>query len=236
MYRVLFTQLLPVCLLTPHRHLRQCRKRIQALEAAWRKYLPNINVDAAIEEMSNVDSSTSAHQSLARDGAGQCTTILPGSGPLPQFGETEESLTPAEGHNPPESEEADNLDWDESANSASVSDGIGSLSDTQRGIGYMGPQSGNALLKNLQSVHMHLFPLQEAEMVPCLTESTLAENVLQSSSYSESCISWYFGLYNCAYPILHEGYFRAQCIGMLALWDPGLLSNLLFIGYFRCTS
>ncbi|KAE8306331.1 fungal-specific transcription factor domain-containing protein [Aspergillus transmontanensis] len=195
------------------KRLRQYRKRIQALEAAWQKYLPNINVFAVVEEMSNLDHSATACQGLSRDAEGEYTPFTPSSRPLAQPSEAEESLAPAE---KPDLEDADTLEWDESADSTSVNDGIGSLSVTQHDIGYMGPQSGNALLKNLQSLHMHLFPLQEAEMTfPGQAKSTLAEDVLQSSSYSESCIDWYFGLYNCAYPVLHEGYFRAQCIGVL---------------------
>lgn len=185
------------------------------MEAAWRKYLPNINVDAALEEMSNSAHSPFTNQALPRDAESECTLFTTSSRPIAQTSEAEESFAPAE---KPDLEDADTLDWDESSDSTSVNDGIGSLSVTQRGIGYMGPQSGNALLKNLQSLHMHLFPLQEAEMAfPGQDKSTLAEDVLQSSSYSDSCIDWYFELYNCAYPILHEGYFRAQCIGTLVL-------------------
>ncbi|KAJ6086252.1 hypothetical protein N7486_010533 [Penicillium sp. IBT 16267x] len=204
----------PVINASTEKALRQCRKRIQALEAAWQKYLPDVNVDAVMENMSNLDHPSSAYHEFARDAEGEYVPFT--SGPLGQPWETEESLPPAENPKGPDSEDADTLEWDESTGSASVNDGIGSLSATRRGIGYMGPQSGNALLKNLQSIDMHLFPLQEAEMTfPSQAKSTLAEDVLQSSSYSESCIAWYFGLYNCAYPILHEEYFRAQCIGVL---------------------
>lgn len=170
--------------------------------------------------MNNTGQSASAKHGLAKDTECEYRASAPTSRPLGQPSEAE-LLTPAEKSKYPDLEDADTLEWDESADLTSVNDGIGSLSVTQRGIGYMGPQSGNALLKNLQSLHMHLFPLEEAEMaLPGQSNSSLADDVLQSSSYSESCIDWYFGLYNCAYPILHEGYFRAQCIGMLLLSDP----------------
>ena len=70
---------------------------------------------------------------------------------------------PAEEHDEVESEQADSLDWDESAGFASAGDGIGSLSMSRRGVGYMGPQSGNALLKNLQSIYTLMFPSPEPE-------------------------------------------------------------------------
>jgi hypothetical protein len=187
------------------------------LEAAWQKHLPYINIETAIQEMSNADHS---HQDLSIDPESESMSSTQGLRHLNQFSAMEEPLSPIETPRYYESEEADTFEWDESTDCTPMHDGIGSLSVTRRGIGYMGPQSGNALLKNLQSIHMHLFPLQESEMIlPSQPEPTIAEGFLQSSSFSECCIDWYFELYNCAYPILHEGYFRAQCIGIVVLSD-----------------
>jgi transcriptional regulatory protein GAL4 len=92
----------------------------------------------------------------------------------------------------------------------------------------MGPQSGNPLLKYLQSINMLLLPSPETETTwQKSPKPSIAENVLQSSFYSDRCIDWYFRYYNYAYPILHEGCFRAQCMGMIALFDLRLLRNLL---------
>lgn len=137
---------------------------------------------------------------------------------------------PAEEHDEVESEQADSLDWDESAGFASAGDGIGSLSMSRRGVGYMGPQSGNALLKNLQSIYTLMFPSPESETaVQNPIKPNIAEDVLQSARFSDCCIEWYFKYYNCAYPVLHEGYFRAQCMGLFIFRNPHLLPNFSFI-------
>lgn len=112
-----------------------------------------------------------------------------------------------------EYEDADTLDWDESVDVAGAADGIGSLSMDWKGIGYMGPQTGNTLLKKLQSISLMYFPVNDDLSLQQSPLPEMPNHVLGSPHFTTQCIDWYFRYYHCAYPILHEGYFRAQLMG-----------------------
>ncbi len=107
---------------------------------------------------------------------------------------------------------AESLEWDESSGLAVTADGIGSLSLNHRGTGYMGPQSGNALLRTLQASSMLLRTTntQPSQLSP---EPEFSEHIIQSPAFCNQCLDYYFKYYNTAYPILHEAYFRAQYSG-----------------------
>lgn len=107
------------------------------------------------------------------------------------------------------------LEWDESPSVVSVADGIGSLSFQTRGTGYMGPQSGNALLRSLQPFYGSLHTTHDVDAAYWDTDAQLGEQTLRSSAFSSRCVDAYFKYYHHAYPVLHEGEFRAQWMGVL---------------------
>lgn len=113
-----------------------------------------------------------------------------------------------------EYEGADTLDWDESSDVAGAADGIGSLSVSSKGIGYMGPQSGNALLRKLQSISILYFTHYDDLTPQQSPQPSIPDHVLKSKQFTNQCVEWYFQFYHRAYPILHEGHFRAQLMGM----------------------
>ena len=117
---------------------------------------------------------------------------------------------------PPDSEyeDAETLDWDESVDTIAKTDGIGSLSTKWKGIGYMGPQTGNTLLRKLQSISVLYLSPEDDMSLEQSVQTELPDHVLKSSLFSDQCINWYFTYFHCAYPILHEGYFRAQLMGI----------------------
>lgn len=112
-----------------------------------------------------------------------------------------------------EYEGADTLDWDESSDVAAAADGIGSLSVSSKGIGYMGPQSGNALLRKLQSISILYFTPYDDLTPQQSPQPSIPDHVLKSKQFTNQCVEWYFQHYHRAYPILHEGHFRAQLMG-----------------------
>lgn len=110
-------------------------------------------------------------------------------------------------------EGADALEWDESTELTLTADGIGSLSLDQTGTGYMGPQSGNALLRTLQRSSMLLRSPNNAQVPALSPEPQISAQVILSTTFESKCLDYYFRYFNNAYPILHEGYFRAQYSG-----------------------
>jgi transcriptional regulatory protein GAL4 len=189
------------------------------LEAAWRRFVPSVGLAYALDA---VQSQSRTSSPFGSDEAGVS--------PEPTSNTRGSSLSNAWGGDAPhlnsaierESEKADTLEWDESTEFDSITDGIGSLSVDPKGTGYMGPQSGNALLRYLSSIAA-FFPVPDDDRGSQLetinsAESATSRELAASSTFTNSCIDWYFKFFHSAYPILHEGFFRAQFVGK----DAGL--------------
>ncbi|KZL77997.1 C6 transcription factor [Colletotrichum tofieldiae] len=78
----------------------------------------------------------------------------------------------------------------------------------------MGPQSGNALLRHLHSV-VHFLSEGESDVdfssFPAVrVTSSNTRDFLRSTAFRNQCVDWYFQHFHKAYPLLHEGLFRAQ--------------------------
>ena len=110
-----------------------------------------------------------------------------------------------------EDESADVFEWDESADTPSATDGFGSLSLRSAGTGYMGPQSGNAILRKLQSIRGS--PIVEDAVVADDNHHVgVAATTLTATWFMNDCVDNYFKYYHPAYPLLHEGVFRGQIL------------------------
>lgn len=77
----------------------------------------------------------------------------------------------------------------------------------------MGPQSGTSLLRTLQKSSMLLRPSNGLRVPTLSPEPQLSPQAVLSTTFRDSCVDYYFRYFNNAYPILHEGYFRAQYSG-----------------------
>lgn len=110
------------------------------------------------------------------------------------------------------------LEWDESSDMTAVADGIGSLTVHERASGYMGPQSGTALLRYLHSVSNFLAKdgsdWARSPLPPPAQNVCALQGQLPSSAFQRQYLDWYFEYFHTAYPLLHEGCFRAQYMGM----------------------
>jgi transcriptional regulatory protein GAL4 len=222
------------------RQLRDARKQVQLLKAAWRRFVPHIDLAQAVhtvETQTTPDSST-----LVQEGFDHATTITaetPGP-PEDGAGESSQNIIAPYSNADQEDEKWDTLEWNEIRSLRISSDGIGSLTVDPKGSGYMGPQSGNSLLRYLQSI-ANFFP--EADDAHDGDRDELgapglltAREPPSSHMFTQSCIDWYFKHFHSAYPILHEGYFRAQNMGVIAKSQDGswpLLFNIvLALGAF----
>lgn len=191
------------------------------MEAAWKRFMPDLDISLAIHTLETENQAAAETVTNAEAAELRHHATLPNAAPPPVH---ISSARKSQGLDhfrfasiDAELEQADALEWDESSDLAQTADGIGSLSLDRKGIGYMGPQSGNALLRSLQSSSILLST--GALVIPVSSEPGIEAHVLQSSNFRDKCVEHYFQYFNCAYPILHEGYFRAQYSGMV----PGLL-------------
>lgn len=118
----------------------------------------------------------------------------------------------------PEFETVEALEWDETLDLGAITDGMGSLAIHKKASGYMGPQSGTALLRYLQSVGNFLSEdgCADGSFSSLYTNPTVSEELsskVSSSSFRARCLDWYFTHFHKAYPLIHEGTFRAMLMG-----------------------
>ncbi|KAH1740735.1 hypothetical protein KXW50_007444 [Aspergillus fumigatus] len=130
---------------------------------------------------------------------------------------------------------AEDYEFDESQDFDNSIDGMGFLTADPHKAGYTGPQSGIAALKFLQALPLHL-PLDHMRTPSCLDGDESLEVSAQAAETVSRYIDDYFSLYHPAYPILHEGTFRARVSGALAKprdgsW-PLLYNTVAAIGAF----
>ena len=187
-------------------------ERCRLLEAAWARYLPQVPLETAIDAIRQQSSNTHEFESAPSDAS-------PEQNQIPSPEQLEVARDPGDSSakvdQEPEIEQLTSYEWDESADLASLADGIGSLSLHPKGVGYMGPQSGNALLRSLQPFYGSLLTTDDEYASYWNTDAQLGEQTLKSSAFSSRCVDAYFKYYHHAYPILHEGEFRAQWMGVL---------------------
>ena len=115
----------------------------------------------------------------------------------------------------PEPDNAEDYEFDESQDLGNSIDGMGFLTSEAGKAGYTGPQSGIAALKILRSLPSgyHIEDVGAVSLDPTMSDYTAVAG--NSSSSIESHISEYFTYYHPAYPLLHEGLFRARVSGKL---------------------
>lgn len=169
------------------------------MEKAWAAHLPDVKIQDAIQQL----------ESESPDKPRQETPIAlpeaPETSYKPMANEHPVDTSPAEYSN------AEDYEFDESQDFDNSTDGMGSLIMEPGKVGYTGPQSGVAALKFLQTLHLHIpadcgrpLPLDEPD-----TRSTSDASTADVSRY----ITDYFTMYHTAYPVLHEGTFRARVSG-----------------------
>lgn len=170
------------------------------MERAWARQLPTVSLKEAIQNLNTggvaAPVRTESPDMLRHTARHVRTSSL-----------NEQAET-----SPTEFSNAEDYEFDESQDFDNTTDGMGFLVAEPGKAGYMGPQSGVATLKFLQSLHLYV-PMQNYS--PTSIDEPEANNLLEISSTNISrYMDDYFSIYHTAYPILHEGTFRARVSGI----------------------
>ncbi|KAL4921114.1 fungal-specific transcription factor domain-containing protein [Aspergillus aurantiobrunneus] len=200
------------------RRLQESERLVHDMEKAWAAYLPSVDLQEALRTVRLHDDSASVvpkkikhHHDLTHS--------------------TEQPPTSVAEHS-----NAEDYEFDESQDFDNSTDGMGFLTIDPHKAGYTGPQSGVAALKFLQSLPLYI-PLSSFIPASSLDDDDISDfapprKQTEVARYLDN----YFTFYHPAYPILHEGTFRARVSGALAKPHDGswpLLYNIvLAIGAF----
>ncbi|BCR84029.1 putative C6 transcription factor [Aspergillus chevalieri] len=208
---------------TLQRRLHELERVKADMERAWAVYLPSVDLQEALQTIRlQNDSNDPVPADQKRQKHHNDVTHS-----------TEQPPTSFAEHS-----NAEDYEFDESQDFDNSTDGMGFLTVDPHKAGYTGPQSGVAALKFLQSLPLYL-PLSSFTPGSSLDDEeddTSAAAVQRRRAEINRYLDDYFEYYHPAYPILHEGTFRARVSGALAKPRDGswpLLYNIvLAIGAF----
>ncbi|GAD92150.1 C6 transcription factor [Paecilomyces variotii No. 5] len=209
-------------LLSLQRRLHESEQLRKDMERAWSIHLPGVDLQAAIRAVREGTPGDQGDSAANRNDPNRRKLSI-GADHL-----TEQPPT-----NFTEHSNAEDYEFDESQGFDNSIDGMGFLTSDPHKAGYTGPQSGIAALKFLQALPLYL-PLNHVHTPSCLDEDETPEASTRETT--SRYIDDYFYLYHPAYPILHEGTFRARVSGALAKprdgsW-PLLYNTVVAIGAF----
>ncbi|KAL4963225.1 putative C6 transcription factor [Aspergillus stella-maris] len=200
------------------RRLQEYERLVHDMEKAWTVYLPSVDLQEALGNVRLNDDSISV---------------------TPKKNKHHNDLTHST-EQPPTSvaeySNAEDYEFDESQDFDNSTDGMGFLTIDPHKAGYTGPQSGVAALKFLQSLPLYI-PLGSFIPASSLDDDDISDSGMpRSQSEVARYLDDYFTFYHPAYPILHEGTFRARVSGALAKPHDGswplLYNTVLALGAF----
>lgn len=166
------------------------------MERAWAVYLPSVELQEALQTVRQQNDAGPTH--------GRQTHLS--------------EVTHATEQPPAISAEhssAEDYEFDESQDVGNSTDGMGLLTVEPHKAGYMSPQSGTAALKFLHSLPLYL-PLTSFSPTSSLDDDDQdapSGAMQQRRAEVLRYLDDYFASYHPAYPILHEGTFRARVSG-----------------------
>lgn len=223
--------------LRAYRRLQECERQKADMEKAWAVYLPSVDLQEVLRTVRQKQQQQ--QQNNQQDDAIAVVYQRKHHSKQQQHPADMTHSTEQAPTNVVEPSNAEDYEFDESQDFGNFTDGMGFLTVDPRKAGYTGPQSGIAALKFLQSLPLYI-PL--SSFVPT---SSLDDDVSEASASTplgkqtgilSQHLDDYFAFYHPAYPILHEGTFRARVSGALAKPRDGswpLLYNIvLAIGAF----
>lgn len=183
------------------------------MKKAWALHLPNVNLEDALQDLDKDPTAALAVSSSGHDG--------PDVQPLAHASIMTPAQQPSEA-SPAEASNAEDYEFDELQDFDNTTDGMGFLIAEPGKAGYMGPQSGVAAVKFLQSLRLYS-PISSTSATS-LDEPDMNLPVASSTAISRY-MNDYFSIYHTAYPILHEGTFRARVSGMCSANPNSVLST-----------
>ncbi|CAK7233187.1 hypothetical protein SCUCBS95973_008509 [Sporothrix curviconia] len=232
------------------RRLQESENVRRRMEQAWAAYLPGVDLATAMRssrvnadnanDAKNTDHDHDRRSTITATTETTETTEATEATAVDDDASTPQPLPPL----PTEHADADDLDFDESEDPERAIDGMAFLTAGPHKSGYTGPQSGIAALKFMQSLPPYLAVTYHPENTDNTSPSNVSmsadDDVPDAATFTAAAraryVDDYFALYHPAYPILHEGTFRARVAGALAKprdgsW-PLLYHAVLAIGAF----
>ncbi|KAK5999976.1 hypothetical protein QM012_005064 [Aureobasidium pullulans] len=204
--------------------LKNYEELVSSIRRAWAIHVPNLTLEDAVAALDNGNPQQSDNPPLALPSPSLNASLQAG-------------LHDAQSVSCPDSTQSGpgDYEFDESHDFDELIDGMGFLTAEPCRSGYTGPTSGVAALRLLRSLPSEGYAAVEPAsenlgQSPCMDVSS-AEFV-----DVDALINDYFLLYHPAYPLLHEGLFRARVLGAVpkprdGSWD--LLYNIVIaIGAF----
>lgn len=186
------------------RRLGAAERLIHLMEQAWAIHLPNVNLEDALQRLESGQMNSPGSTTAEKHEVNEIQPLISGS--------TAASTEQPPETSPAEASNAEDYEFDESQDFDNTTDGMGFLVAEPGKAGYMGPQSGVAAVKFLQSLHLYA-PFPSTSMTS-LDESDARSLPVASTADINRYMNDYFRIYHTAYPILHEGTFRARVSGI----------------------
>ena len=180
----------------------------------WKIYLPDVELETALRSPPNAATGPEERPLLHLVG-----NALPQNSPGTETLVEAAERIPA---HPTEHLNAEDFEFDESEDPENSIDGMAFLTADTHKSGYTGPQSGIAALKFLQSLPPYLPITYNASPLSGLDDEEIPAAASHPLATKNRYIDYYFELYHPAYPILHEGTFRARVSGK---FNPGVVKQ-----------
>lgn len=213
------------------RKIRKYESLLETIKRAWDIYVPQKSLQDALQTLDDVEKDIGTARPTSAD-----SLPPPGANafamPMENSHHLQYSMSP-ESQNDPEPLNPEDFEFDESAEYGDAIDGMGFLTVESSKAGYTGPQSGIAALNVLRSLPS-AYALDSTNTTG--PGSAYSAGVLNDYVSVDILIHDYFQIFHPAYPLLHEGTFRARASGALSKPKDGswpLLYNMvLAIGAF----
>lgn len=190
-------------LLMRPRQLQRNEAYLAKVRKAWQRHVPGISLEQAV---SGIDDPTPTTGARAGD-----TAVPHGVRSIiheePSLATSDSTTSPAEQRN------AEDYEFDESEDLNEAIDGMGFLTLESQKSGYTGPQSGIAAMCFLRSLPNDLELVQDVEPSAYPADSIPSHESSPNEVNIDETVNDYFALFHPAYPLLHEGLFRAQMAG-----------------------
>lgn len=197
---------------------------VNNIKRAWSIHVPNVTLEDALAALDDRQPERTTTQSIPQFSS-SVNTVL------------HSEVIDTQSVSCPDSAQSDpgDYEFDESHDFDELIDGMGFLTAEPCRSGYTGPTSGVAALRLLRSLPTENRAADET-VSGHLGQSPLIDVSMSEFVDVDALINDYFLLYHPAYPLLHEGLFRARVLGAVpkprdGSWD--LLYNMVIaIGAF----
>lgn len=207
------------------RKIRRYESLLETIKRAWDIYVPQKSLEDALKSLDGVEGVEPPSVPASTDPVRPWSAHT--SAPSTHAVRYVESPVSPESQNDPEPLNPEDFEFDESAEYGDAIDGMGFLTVDSYKSGYTGPQSGIAALNVLRSLPT-TYALDANN--GATLDSMYSAASLDDHASTDVLIGDYFRIFHPAYPLLHEGSFRARASGALPKPKDGswpLLYNMV---------